>query len=216
MAVDPEQVYSDYLQLRAIIGADNDDGGPPYWLLTCKLLHALLWEVFGDALTGDSPRPVPGLPVPLAMSFAAQRQCARDIYHALRGHAPPVESNPRWQEMREEVEQLRKASSLGELPTKADWSLVCTALRMLPTASAEVLVERIDELRGLISETNAILAPYCAEVDPGRCPLDATVKMLEAEVLKPQAKLQEKLRLTQRRVRELEAQLGEGEALKKS
>jgi len=69
--------------------------------------------------------------------------------------------------------------------SEEDWVALCAALGMTPKADVKTLIEIVGNLKHEIRYANEKLAPYCGEVDPGRCPLRDTVDMLIDEVLKP-------------------------------
>lgn len=68
---------------------------------------------------------------------------------------------------------------------KKDWTNLCSELGLIDSVSIDKLIERIQELKNEIYSANKTLAEYCAEVDPGRCSLDSTIRILIAEVLGP-------------------------------
>src|SRR5690606_10429757 len=83
---------------------------------------------------------------------------------------------------------------------RSQLAAVAKALRLVPGASSEAMVDAISRLHEDIDEANAALAEWCPECDPTRCSLSGTVALLIADVLKPQAD----------RIADLEATLADG------
>lgn len=73
----------------------------------------------------------------------------------------------------------------GDRKNEKDWTNLCNELGLVDEVPIDKLIERIRELKNEIYSANKTLAEYCAEVDPGRCSLDSTIKILIAEVLGP-------------------------------